>query len=826
MTDISRYQLVDSRKTRFDGSHGPLVQRLLESVPEKPGRCLVLGAEDGFWGHRLNEMGWQPYRADPVMINIRESKQAHCVTAVRNLPGQLAFSADSFDMVFAHHLLEYFDKPEDILVEIARVMLSGGRLSLLLPPSLRGKKKDESRDLIHASQISLTTRLAELGFRRVEITMFHPPGSSGEAELWRLVTAEVGPPGLGPADRLRRELDGWIRNNTPLVIYGIGSHTDELFRIFPELADTRLVGFMDGSVEKQGTFYRGQTVHPPQGLAELDPEVCLISSRAYQEQIAERISRLKLPELKIYRIYREDDGPLEPGTKPIPGAAQRGEDNPDPQKHWDFPQLYQDRQDPWLVGDAGQEWYDFILNLLGRWKPEGFGRALDLGSGEGPFTARLDRLTNNTVGVELSEAAVKRARKKYPDIEFRVGDVRRLGEQDLEPESFDLTVWSDGIYYLDRSEIDLALDDIYSLCAPDGFFLFCAWAPGGRTYYTHEEHLGIIQDRFHVLFHRLLPSRHSVVLARPKHLSVALTLDYETWHPNLPFDRLTDSPAVGWDDVLFRPVDNLLDIADGIGVPLNFMVEVAELLALRAEEPDTARKMEKQILSIAERGHRIELHLHPSWLPETGVKYDPKNKSWSWNPRYTRLHDYPGDLQELFQRLAGVLVDIVKPVDPEYQPVAFRAACYQIQPHRPIFDALQKAGIRIDTSVLSGDSHSGYGYDFSGAPADGLPYYPDPEDINRPTDRENIVECPIYSEHKLPFNLDVRTGDELRRFIRTHPSGDGLMTAIGHPKDQPNPETFSGFLSYLKANPAVQTVTFADWLKDHDAAGQWMADEK
>ena len=66
-------------------------------------------------------------------------------------------------------------------------------------------------------------------------------------------------------------------------------------------------------------------------------------------------------------------------------------------------------------------------------------RALDLGSGDGRFTAVTADAGARAVGVEVAEAAVRRARANYPRLDFRLAPIE--GPLPFEDNSFDL-VWS------------------------------------------------------------------------------------------------------------------------------------------------------------------------------------------------------------------------------------------------------------------------------------------------------------------------------------------------------------------------------------------------
>jgi len=57
-----------------------------------------------------------------------------------------------------------------------------------------------------------------------------------------------------------------------------------------------------------------------------------------------------------------------------------------------------------------------------RFLPEG-GSVLELGCGSGLFAAALEHRAGSFVGIDLSEAAVQKARRRVPRFEFRQGDV-------------------------------------------------------------------------------------------------------------------------------------------------------------------------------------------------------------------------------------------------------------------------------------------------------------------------------------------------------------------------------------------------------------------
>jgi len=66
-------------------------------------------------------------------------------------------------------------------------------------------------------------------------------------------------------------------------------------------------------------------------------------------------------------------------------------------------------------------------------------RVLDVGFGDGTFTAELARVGARVVGVEVAEAALKRAHAAHPELDFRLGPVG--GPLPLGDGAFDV-VWA------------------------------------------------------------------------------------------------------------------------------------------------------------------------------------------------------------------------------------------------------------------------------------------------------------------------------------------------------------------------------------------------
>jgi SAM-dependent methyltransferase len=94
-------------------------------------------------------------------------------------------------------------------------------------------------------------------------------------------------------------------------------------------------------------------------------------------------------------------------------------------------------------------------------------RALDLGCGVGDFTAAFARAGAATVGVEVAEAALRRARARHPGLDFRLAPID--GPLPLDDSSFDV-VWAGEVI---EHVADTArwLSEVRRVLAPSGQLL-------------------------------------------------------------------------------------------------------------------------------------------------------------------------------------------------------------------------------------------------------------------------------------------------------------------------------------------------------------------
>ena len=421
-----------------------------------------------------------------------------------------------------------------------------------------------------------------------------------------------------------------------------------------------------------------------------------------------------------------------------------------------FDRIYRTESDPWNIGDATSDrynlYYAIITSRVSRKKT-----ILDIGCGFGALLSRFKNDFEHLIGVELSDEATLKGKEKYPYIRFVPGSAENLARAVKNGDHYDAIVFSDVIYYLDEAAKNSSLEWIANHLENDGLGLVSAWCPGGQ-YLEYDELKRLVQKYFGIESEYSLESKHAIFVARKKRHFVAITIDYETWHP------IPKGKTINWENDVFRPTEKLLQICDQEQVRLTLMAEMGEYLWLKQNNPQLSQRMEQQWIDAIRCGHDVQVHLHPNWLPELGAHHQDGKWKWDWSK--AKCADYPGELTELIGRCKMALETILVPVKPTYRVTSFRAGAYSTQPFKRLHDALVANGIFCDTSVYAGGVSKERGYDYSLAFSDHQPYFAnscDPQ-LKAPPSEQGIVEIPVFTFQ--PNERWLLDGKEGRKFAK------------------------------------------------------------
>lgn len=222
-------------------------------------------------------------------------------------------------------------------------------------------------------------------------------------------------------------------------------------------------------------------------------------------------------------------------------------------------------------------------------------------------------------------------------------------------------------------------------------------------------------------------------------LSVQLTLDYELF-------------GDGTGDVYREqiiPTNHLMDICEQYGAKLTIYFEYGQYLAFEKFSctNEKLKKANRAILSqlreLIQRGHDVQFHLHPTWL---GASYDIDKGFTLDKELYDITFLSEDDMVEILKAGKRFLEENLKPINPSYQCIAFRAGAWSARESGKLILALLRSGYLVDSTVAKG-AHlkSGYGtFDFREV-SDKAYWYVKDDIRNETFDRDSILELPILT---------------------------------------------------------------------------------
>jgi glycosyltransferase involved in cell wall biosynthesis/peptidoglycan/xylan/chitin deacetylase (PgdA/CDA1 family) len=224
-------------------------------------------------------------------------------------------------------------------------------------------------------------------------------------------------------------------------------------------------------------------------------------------------------------------------------------------------------------------------------------------------------------------------------------------------------------------------------------------------------------------------------------LKVIFTLDYEI-HGNGE-----GSPY----ELMIEPTARMLRLFDEYGAKLTIMADIGEILRFKdyAERNPSDdfhyAEIVAQLQDAIRRGHDVQLHIHSSYFNAT---FDGRSWVQDWS-EYNFAGLNLDRMRQLVKQGKEFLESILRPVDPNYRCVAFRAANWSVSPATNVAKALLDNDITIDTSVFKYGRRDGLVmFDYSTAYSDVLPWPASEKDLCVKDDQSRLWEFPIYCENR------------------------------------------------------------------------------
>ncbi len=200
----------------------------------------------------------------------------------------------------------------------------------------------------------------------------------------------------------------------------------------------------------------------------------------------------------------------------------------------------------------------------------------------------------------------------------------------------------------------------------------------------------------------------------------------------LDFELFLGAQSGTIENCLIRPMEQLDRIAKKHNAKFTIFVDTAYLIRLdNFSDSDSDKNLwhdyttiVRELKSLSDKGHDIQLHIHPQWLYSNYV-----NGRWEIDQKHYKLSDITEheaqkafrDGCELIQKITGK------------RPIAFRAGGFSAQPTSLLKKLFEENEIYIDSSVYPGNVYHSLQqkYDYSNAPHGTIYHFED--DICVPT---------------------------------------------------------------------------------------------
>ncbi|MDV2079967.1 class I SAM-dependent methyltransferase [Marinobacter xestospongiae] len=291
-------------------------------------RALEIGCYTGYLSNRLIKAGWQVEGLEPNPESAQKARELHGITVHESLFEYYQPKA-SYDLIFLGGVLEHVRSPTNFLLRINQQLSLQG-LAYIRVPRLDDLGYDTAADLFilehlhNFSAAAMSMLLEKTGFQLLDSHVHKRFPRSFVSIARKIAHCDTPKPFTitSQTDRLRADIQAYsaivehqrarldaifqaLALETPpprTAVYGVGSHTDMLMQ-HTLMNQLHITAVIDSNPSKHGELAFGHTVQNPEQLDLSQIDAVVISSRAFQEEIYQRIQHWEQRGVKLIRLY-------------------------------------------------------------------------------------------------------------------------------------------------------------------------------------------------------------------------------------------------------------------------------------------------------------------------------------------------------------------------------------------------------------------------------------------------------------------------------------------------------------------------------------------
>jgi SAM-dependent methyltransferase len=321
--EMSKYEYAqrEGAESEYDRRRLELIAGLVAPhLPSSATRILDVGCASGRLLACIRDRGFPSVAGlDPSPACAATARRLYAIDVRTMTLGEMAQSSERFDVVLMIGVLEHLRDLESAFAHLRAVITDGGLLYVEVPDVTafsdwpNAPYQDFSTEHINFfSPRSLENLMRRHGFTRTFLEQNHRDQSyktvmSNISAVFRkdLVRAddraEFDRDSAAGLDRylalcavedarLQGIIDGLADSGRPIVVWGVGTHTTRLMAT-SRLADANIRAFVESNARYHGKTLHGHPILAPDALKRR-PEAVLISSRVFQQEIADQIRAL------------------------------------------------------------------------------------------------------------------------------------------------------------------------------------------------------------------------------------------------------------------------------------------------------------------------------------------------------------------------------------------------------------------------------------------------------------------------------------------------------------------------------------------------------
>ena len=332
--EMSKYEYQDNvgRVSKYDLAKFQLITTILKDFLHSPrDRILEIGCSTGALLSILRQNGYEfVLGVDPSPICAEAADRLYGIRVLVGTLSEIVEQENSFDVLILVGVLEHIRNLEAALEKCRNLLVDGGLIFIAVPDASRYFEGSDApfqefsvEHINFFGRVSLSNLLLINGFAEIWAdhgiveANYHTitPIIRGVYKKRRMAISPSFTPDIDTEKGIRLYVDQCMRQDSliqstiarissdrkPIIVWGTGTHTLRLLAT-SKLAGANIRAYVDSNPRYQGKQINDVPIISPQELRNM-PEPILISSRAYQEEIANHIRNDLQLDNEIIKLY-------------------------------------------------------------------------------------------------------------------------------------------------------------------------------------------------------------------------------------------------------------------------------------------------------------------------------------------------------------------------------------------------------------------------------------------------------------------------------------------------------------------------------------------